>query len=68
MHFPISLRNSTKRKPTTSKKDGLGLGLTIAREIVHAHGGEIGQRQTGSAKGQNFGLRFPIPAEKPNQK
>jgi signal transduction histidine kinase len=34
----------------TSKKDGLGLGLTIAREIVHAHGGEIGAESDGHGR------------------
>ncbi len=45
----------------TSKKDGLGLGLTIAREIVHAHGGEIGAESDGPGLGAKFWFTLPIP-------
>ncbi|MBL0058707.1 MAG: response regulator [Elusimicrobia bacterium] len=44
-----------------SKKDGLGLGLTIAREIVHAHGGEIGAESDGPGQGAKFWFTLPIP-------
>lgn len=44
-----------------SKKDGLGLGLTIAREIVHAHGGRIGAESEGPGKGATFWVTLPIP-------
>ncbi len=44
-----------------SKKDGLGLGLTIAREIVHAHGGRIGAESEGPGKGAKFWVTLPIP-------
>ncbi|MBK8575013.1 MAG: hybrid sensor histidine kinase/response regulator [Elusimicrobia bacterium] len=47
-----------------SKKEGLGLGLTIAREIVHAHGGEIGAQSEGPGKGALFWFTLPLPAEK----
>lgn len=44
----------------TSKKDGLGLGLTIAREIVHAHGGHIGAASDGLGTGATFWFTLPI--------
>jgi signal transduction histidine kinase len=44
----------------TSKKDGLGLGLTIAREIVHAHGGEIGVESKGPGQGAQFWFTLPV--------
>jgi signal transduction histidine kinase len=44
-----------------SKKEGLGLGLTIAREIVHAHGGEIGAISEGPGKGATFWFTLPLP-------
>src|SRR4029077_5509125 len=40
---------------------GAGLGLAIAREIVHAHGGEIGVK---SKPGKGSIFRFPLPAAK----
>lgn len=49
----------------TSKKDGLGLGLTIAREIVHAHGGEIGAESEGPGKGSKFWFTLPLHRETP---
>jgi phosphoserine phosphatase RsbU/P len=41
-----------------SKTDGLGLGLFIVREMVHAHGGEIAVHST-EAEGTTFTVRLP---------
>ncbi len=46
-----------------SKKDGLGLGLTIAREIVHAHGGEIHAESPGVGQGARFWFTLPTAVE-----
>lgn len=45
-----------------SKKEGLGLGLTIAREIVTAHNGDIGVTSEGVGKGAQFWFTLPVPA------
>jgi C4-dicarboxylate-specific signal transduction histidine kinase len=45
---------------TTSKTDGLGLGLSISASIVEAHGGRI-WLQTGKAGATEF--RFSLPLE-----
>ena len=42
----------------SAREGGTGLGLVIAREVVHAHGGEIELARTGD-DGTVFRLRFP---------
>jgi signal transduction histidine kinase len=48
----------------TSKAEGVGLGLAVARQVVHAHGGTIDwSRRDGLTR---FRIRLPIAAEEPN--
>ena len=46
-----------------AKKQGWGLGLSIAQEIIMAHGGEIGVESAGLGQGSTFW--FTIPQEQP---
>jgi signal transduction histidine kinase len=48
---------------TTSKHEGLGLGLPISRTIVESHGGQI-WLQSGEPSGTEF--RFSLPLERPH--
>ncbi len=41
------------------QKEGLGLGLPIAREIVHAHGGEL-ELVSSDSRGTTFAIELPI--------
>jgi signal transduction histidine kinase len=46
--------------PEGRRLGGLGLGLSIAREIVGMHGGSIGAQSPGAGRGATF--RVAIPA------
>ena len=49
-------KDSVRKKPF-----GLGLGLTICREIVEAHGGEIVQSISAELGGAKFTIRLHVP-------
>jgi PAS domain S-box-containing protein len=42
---------------------GLGLGLTIVRNIVELHGGSVDVRSDGKDRGSTFTLKFPLAAD-----
>jgi two-component system CheB/CheR fusion protein len=45
----------------TRQHTGLGLGLTIARQLVELHGGTITATSDGEGKGSEFIVRLPLP-------
>lgn len=45
---------------TTRSHGGLGLGLSIARQLVELHGGSIGAASDGLDKGASFVVRLPL--------
>jgi len=48
----------------TTKKDGMGLGLSICRTILEAHGGDIDVKRNAD---RGLALRFSLDAVKPWQ-
>ncbi|MGQ3054572.1 MAG: ATP-binding protein [Roseateles sp.] len=48
------------RRYATTRSDGLGLGLHIARHIVHGHGGALSVHSDGLGQGTTFVVRLPL--------
>ncbi len=53
------LRSAIRAPASSTKAEGLGMGLAIARSIVEAHGGRISARQNPD-RGATF--EFTMPA------
>jgi signal transduction histidine kinase/ActR/RegA family two-component response regulator len=45
---------------STRRHGGLGLGLSIARQLVELHGGAIAVESAGEGQGTTFTVRFPL--------
>ncbi|PTY05741.1 hypothetical protein DB347_15370 [Opitutaceae bacterium EW11] len=52
-------------KPGLTLEGGLGLGLTVVRQLVEAHGGRISASSDGEGKGSEFSIRIPLCAGAP---
>jgi signal transduction histidine kinase len=46
----------------TRQVQGLGLGLSIVRDLVSAHGGRIWAESAGEGQGSTFWVRLPSAA------
>jgi PAS domain S-box-containing protein len=53
--------------PSTRLHGGLGLGLSIVRYLVEAHGGNVSAESPGRGLGSTFCLTLPVGALKPEQ-
>ncbi|MGH9939401.1 MAG: response regulator, partial [Blastocatellia bacterium] len=44
------------------RKGGLGLGLTLVRQLIEMHGGSVTAESDGEAKGATFTVKLPVRA------
>lgn len=51
---------------STKAQGGLGIGLTLAKNLVQLHGGTIHARSDGLAKGSEFVVRMPMLMPRPD--
>jgi signal transduction histidine kinase len=49
----------------TGRRSGLGLGLSLARQLVELHGGTIEAASAGPGRGATFTMEFPLRAIAP---
>jgi len=54
-----------ERQSADRSRGGLGLGLTIVRNLVERHGGSVQAESEGPGKGSTFTVRLPLVAEEP---
>lgn len=59
MPFLFDPFRQADNKPQSERK-GLGLGLSISRHIVEAHGGQISVESPGPGRGCTFTVRVPV--------
>ncbi|HVE82622.1 MAG TPA: PAS domain S-box protein [Myxococcales bacterium] len=52
---------------TTRRHGGLGLGLTIVRQLVQAHGGTVRAESAGKGHGATFVVELPVRAGTPDR-
>jgi CheY-like chemotaxis protein len=59
---------SSFREPGAARPSGLGLGLTISRGLVEAHGGTIKASSDGRGRGARFTVTLPASEGAPSKK
>lgn len=62
--FPAEMLQRGPAPFRTSKRDGLGMGLSISRSLIQAHGGEL-HLENLSPRGARLRFTLPIPHAQP---
>ncbi|HKS14338.1 MAG TPA: CheR family methyltransferase [Pseudomonas sp.] len=59
----FDLFSQAPTKVSSHKRDGLGIGLSLVRQLVHAHGGTVNARSAGIGHGCTFTVLLPLSKE-----
>jgi signal transduction histidine kinase len=66
--LPLAFDRFRQADSTNSRTHGgLGLGLSIAKQLVEAHKGTISAESKGTGKGATFTVRLPVAAQRPQE-
>jgi signal transduction histidine kinase len=57
-----------EERPASRRYGGVGLGLSIARELVEAHGGRIAAESEGPGCGSTFVITLPLASPAPDER
>ena len=63
--LPYVFERFRQGEDATTRRQGLGLGLSIVRHLVELHGGEVSARSAGRDQGATFTVRLPIATGRP---
>ena len=58
--LPQLFQRFRQGESSSSRKSGIGLGLSISRYLVEQHGGEIKAASEGAGNGATFSVRLPL--------
>jgi len=60
LHKVFDLFSQAENQHATHQRDGLGIGLSLVRQLVEAHGGSVDVRSEGIGCGCTFSIRLPL--------
>jgi two-component system CheB/CheR fusion protein len=60
LHKVFDLFTQAENQHATHQREGLGIGLSLVRQLVEAHGGSVDVRSEGIGNGCTFTIRLPL--------
>jgi len=60
LHKVFDLFSQAENQHATHQREGLGIGLSLVRQLVEAHGGSVEVRSKGIGRGCTFTIRLPL--------